>query len=297
MPGNPAIVALAAELAFAEGKYGAADTQLTRLKAEQRGSPLWQSYTGGALALLRGQQGKLGEAEQRARETAAAAEDRRMPQDYFNATFGLAEVDIRYRNRAADGLAKVSALLARRPLDSLPALDRPYLSLANVYALAGKPDQAKRYVREWEQTIPQGARAGDFSSDLVTGLIAEAEGRTREAITAYRKYYEESGGCGLCGLYELAGVYDRSGQADSARAAYEAFVTTPTLNRLYQTSLTLAPSLKRLGELYEAKGDRKKATEYYSKFVEVWKDADPELQPGVKEIRGRMARLAQEPGT
>ena len=35
-----------------------------------------------------------------------------------------------------------------------------------------------------------------------------------------------------------------------------AFVTTPTLNRLYQTSLTLAPSLKRLGELYEAKGDQ-----------------------------------------
>jgi hypothetical protein len=74
-------------------------------------------------------------------------------------------------------------------------------------------------------------------------------------------------------------------------------VRTPTLNRLYLTSLTLAPGLKRLGELYEAKGDRKKATEYYSKFVEVWKDADPELQPGVKEIRGRMARLAQEPGT
>jgi len=29
----------------------------------------------------------------------------------------------------------------------------------------------------------------------------------------------------------------------------------------------------------------------------LWKDADPELQPGVKEVRARLARLAQEPGT
>jgi hypothetical protein len=59
----------------------------------------------------------------------------------------------------------------------------------------------------------------------------------------------------------------------------------------------LAPSYKRLGELYEAKGDRKHAAEYYGHFVELWKDADPELQPGIKEVRARLARLAQEPGT
>jgi DNA-binding SARP family transcriptional activator len=68
------------------------------------------------------------------------------------------------------------------------------------------------------------------------------------------------------------------------------------MNRLYNGALTLAPALKRLGELYEAKGDRKRAREYYEKFVTLWKDADPELQPGVKEVRGRLAKLAQEPG-
>jgi hypothetical protein len=69
------------------------------------------------------------------------------------------------------------------------------------------------------------------------------------------------------------------------------------MGRLLGDGPTLAPSLKRLGELYEAKGDRKKAAEYYGRFVELWKDADPELQPGVKEVRGRLARLAQEPAT
>jgi hypothetical protein len=56
----------------------------------------------------------------------------------------------------------------------------------------------------------------------------------------------------------------------------------------------LAPSLKRLGELYEARGDRQRALEYYGRFVALWKDADPALQPAVREVRGRMGQLAGE---
>jgi hypothetical protein len=56
----------------------------------------------------------------------------------------------------------------------------------------------------------------------------------------------------------------------------------------------LAPGLKRSGELYEAKGDRAKAAERYRRFVGLWKDADPELQPGVREVRARLARLSTE---
>jgi tetratricopeptide (TPR) repeat protein len=53
----------------------------------------------------------------------------------------------------------------------------------------------------------------------------------------------------------------------------------------------LAGSYKRLGELYEARGDRQKAMLYYTKFVELWKNADPELQPKVAEVKKRLARL------
>ncbi len=66
---------------------------------------------------------------------------------------------------------------------------------------------------------------------------------------------------------------------------------------LWVDGWTLAPSLKRLGELYEAKGNRKKAADYYGRLVDLWKDADPELQPGVRKVRARLGRLAQEPGT
>jgi tetratricopeptide (TPR) repeat protein len=103
--------------------------------------------------------------------------------------------------------------------------------------------------------------------------------------------------CGTCGLFELASLLDRQGSTDSARVVFEALVNTPTtMGHVMADQYALAPSYKRLGELYEAKGDRKTAAEYYGRFVDLWKDADPELQPGVREVRQRLARLAQEPG-
>jgi tetratricopeptide (TPR) repeat protein len=93
-------------------------------------------------------------------------------------------------------------------------------------------------------------------------------------------------------------LYDRQGQPDSAQALYLRLVNTPTtVGHLAVDRYALAPTYKRLGELYEAKGDRKKAADYYNRFVNLWKNADPDLQAGVKDVRGRLARLAQEPGT
>jgi hypothetical protein len=54
--------------------------------------------------------------------------------------------------------------------------------------------------------------------------------------------------------------------------------------------------LQRLGELHEANGNTAKAIEYYGKFVELWRNADPELQPRVAEIRERITRLQRQTG-
>jgi tetratricopeptide (TPR) repeat protein len=54
----------------------------------------------------------------------------------------------------------------------------------------------------------------------------------------------------------------------------------------------LAGTYKRLGELYEQQGNARKALEYYDKFVALWKNADPDLQPRVADVRRRIARLS-----
>ena len=68
---------------------------------------------------------------------------------------------------------------------------------------------------------------------------------------------------------------------DSAIATFERFLSTPfwQRNQLRRRPDKSRRPYKRLGELYEAKGDKQKAASYYTKFVELWKNADPELQP------------------
>ena len=53
-----------------------------------------------------------------------------------------------------------------------------------------------------------------------------------------------------------------------------------------------AEFLKWMTELLEAKGDRGRAAHYYAKFVDLWKNADPALQPQVADVRKRLARLS-----
>ena len=53
----------------------------------------------------------------------------------------------------------------------------------------------------------------------------------------------------------------------------------------------LAGTHKRLGELYDAKGDREKAISHLSKFVELWRNADADLQPAVADAKRRLTKL------
>jgi tetratricopeptide (TPR) repeat protein len=86
-------------------------------------------------------------------------------------------------------------------------------------------------------------------------------------------------------------------EPDSALTAYERYVTTPYLDRIASDAFELAPSHKRLGELYEARGDREKAVHHYTRFVELWKDCEPELRPQVTSVRRRLVKLSGEPKT
>jgi tetratricopeptide (TPR) repeat protein len=228
----------------------------------------------------------------------AESEARGVPADHTRAAAHLARLELVYRNQPAKALGILDEALARHPLDSLAPRDRPYLEVAEVYAGAGRVEQARRLLREYEAKVPANARRLVDDAGRAYGRVAEAEGRLREAADAYREWNQRDGFCRSCGLFELASLYDHQGQLDSAQVVYERLIDTPTaVGHLAADRYALAPTYKRLGELYEAKGDRKRAADYYGRFVELWKNADAELQPGVREVRGRLARLAQEPGT
>jgi tetratricopeptide (TPR) repeat protein len=140
----------------------------------------------------------------------------------------------------------------------------------------------------------------------VTGRLEAAEGHLLQAcarkshpnrLTAGEfEHQAAQDWCRVCGLAGLARAYDRAGVPDSAIASYERSITTPFITRMIEDYVELPGAFKHLGQLYEARGEREKARHYYSRFVELWKESDPELRPQVAEARRRMRSLGGDSG-
>ncbi len=178
-------------------------------------------------------------------------------------------------------------------LAKLPESQRGYMGLAETYAIAGRPADVKRLHADWTRERPAERRT-PADSIYWEAMVARGEGRWRDAATAYDAHRIQLK-CPNCDLVSAAQVWELAGEPDSALARYEASVTLPEARvSAGDVSYTLGPTYRRLGEMYEARGDRSKALKYYGDFVDLWRDADEVLQPQVKDVRERMAGLAGE---
>jgi tetratricopeptide (TPR) repeat protein len=256
--------------------------------------PSQQADVHQTLAALNQIQGKLAEAERQFQQLETLAEQRGDSGGALLASSSLAFGYPVARHDSTGALRVLEAALARHPLNRITPYSRPYAVLIMAYAVAGQPAQARRLLTEFEATRPDEVR--NRWGAFLRGYIALAEHHAPEAIASFRQVVEQSRVCIACGYWELGLAFDQADLPDSALTAYEQVANDPSLNDEinYYLQWTLAPSLRRLGELYEARGDRAKAAEYYSRLVELWKDADPVLQPEVRAAKARLAHLAGE---
>jgi tetratricopeptide (TPR) repeat protein len=123
--------------------------------------------------------------------------------------------------------------------------------------------------------------------------VALAEGHASDAVTALVQGRLVAD-CPDCGAWEEGLAFERANESDSALAAYRRAAERGSAWKPVGDQWGLGPSLRRLGQLYEEKGDNQKALDYYGRFTALWKDADPVLQPTVREVKARMAKLAGE---
>jgi len=291
-PGNPMRFILRARLRDARRDFDSAAV-LVQALAHAAPDEAWQGITDFTMAQLSRVEGKLAEAERHSRANLAFAERRGQPGTYVAGTVWLAMTNLRARNAPETARRQVEEALRRHPLASMRPTDRPYAGLAWFYAEAGQAERGRQLLAEYAVQVPEAFRLREPFRHAAAAAVALAEGRVQDAIKEYRAWYEEDS-CAVCGLYELGRVYERAGQRDSALAVYERAVTTPGMLRMFEEAGTLGPTYKRLGELYEERGQLDKARDYYGRFVDLWKNADSELQPMVRDVKQRLVRLTAE---
>jgi tetratricopeptide (TPR) repeat protein/tRNA A-37 threonylcarbamoyl transferase component Bud32 len=281
---------------YNDGKYDRTEQLLDSI---HRTTTNLETRAGASLGVaeLLAVRGKIREAERRYQQGISESAELGNPSPAVYDSANLAVLDAWFRNQGPRAAARLDAALAAHPLASLAQEDRPYGLLVRVYSAAGRPDRARAVLADFSGLTDSSfvRRRGPMMHQAL-GEIALAERRYADAVAEFRRGDIDAdgrptGGEPLRIHFNLGRAFDLLNQPDSAIAHFETYTQTPDFSRLDTDVDALAGIEKRLGELYDAKGDREKAISHFSKFVELWKNADPDLQPAVADAKRRLARL------
>jgi len=187
---------------------------------------------------------------------------------------------------------QMAELLRRFPFDRIPPADRPYGNLGGFYARLGDVEAVRRYQREFEAAVPVAERGP--ASRYQWGAAEAWARRDYPAASAQMELARRASACANCWRYEAGEMWSAAGNDDSTLAVLEPVVNSIFARDRTADSYNYAPALNRLGEIYEGKGNKVKAREYYERFIEQWRDADPVFQPRVAEAKRRLAALGSD---
>lgn len=221
----------------------------------------------------------------------AEANDLWMEADAVNTVFAnhvfLAFFDAIALNQGDKARSRVEEAL------SDPAIGNPDPTpiRAGDLAFVGMPTRAREVLSEWDSATPAGLRPA-FVEQIhrANGMMALAENRTEEGLGELQEAVRTSFGSPYY-EGELALAYEQAEMPDSALAAYQRYLDAPNFSRRWSDAIFLARAYERLGQLHEARGEVEKAIKFHTLFVELWSEADPELQPRVEAARTALERL------
>jgi tetratricopeptide (TPR) repeat protein/tRNA A-37 threonylcarbamoyl transferase component Bud32 len=293
LPSHAEIAGDGARLLIARGQYQDADTLLRKALPTVKSD----DARGWGAGLVSGEQliqGHLREAERWDAQSAAhAAGTPAGTAERLGVSLDSAWNQVYFLNDAAAARAAIKRTLATIPMESIGAADRPWMSLLSIAVVLHDGAEARSYAASLERDLPTSKYAAFVGyKDVVHAAVAMAENRPKDAIPLFETAYKGDVGREATGPW-LAMAFDQANQPDSAIVEFERYLSSPD-PWLFSAGSFLAGSYKRLGELYDAKKNDAKAIENYQKFVDLWKDADPELQPAVRAAKARLDELKRK---
>ena len=282
-----------------QGHYDSLASTIARLRPVAARDPVYRAqldlveYLG--LGLPRG---KVRTAQQRfvqIQEQIARAGGPALPP--LDAALIVASMGIWSGDDATD-IERVERTVAATTFEQMPVENRPYLALAAVYAQANRSNPAKAFLARYDAEVRdslQRRREANARRDAIA-WIALADNRPLDAVREFTRESDELNVCYACTQASIGIAYGKARMADSSIAYFERFFVAGDRggpDGSYRADLWFrALAFRRLGELYEQTGNIGKAVTNYAAFVDLWKDADPDLQPKVQAVRAKLRRLS-----
>lgn len=297
VPDQPGVDWYGGVVLASQGDYEAADESLRRLLEEETGSLQRQADGHSLLAATAAARGRLAEAREHLRRVVSISRQRGLPGEVWEATVASALFDLYVRGDPGAAAAVVDSVERTTPLSEVTPFERPYWALATIHAEAGRLSDARRYLEALETEVwplAQGDLDVRWQYRWARGAVRAAEGDADGALQEYRAIDE--GYCRLCRHAALARGFARAGMPDSARVHYMSFVDETAGDRILVDRHLLGHALERAARLSDEAGELDAAIEYLARFVELWADADEELQPRVHAAQDRLETLVRERG-
>jgi tetratricopeptide (TPR) repeat protein len=155
---------------------------------------------------------------------------------------------------------------------------------------------ALRYVAELER-VDRSSPHGRFAADeaqIIRSELAWIRGRRQEALTLLEgaRFWTNNSGLEEGGDSPFTiHLHERFARPELLYQLGREDEALPWYRSLAYDLLYTGPAELRQAQIYEHKGDRQRAIEHYTRFLELWRDADPALQPLVQQARDALARL------
>jgi tetratricopeptide (TPR) repeat protein len=295
-PGAPSMVVRLADLELTRGNFDEATALYESLQDLGGGSPYWRWATESHMAVLEMNRGRFAESEIRRRRAARISDEQGWSGTYLQRESWAAWAYLMAKKDRAAAARILDEALERYPVEAVPDGQAPVLPLANIFAALGRESEAEVLLERHRNADASFATGG---WEVALTIMTEAE------LAVQRGEYDEAIGllegmertvCPACGYLWAGEAADAAGRPEEAIAYFERYVGRPWWVRSIVDGWTLGSVLERLGELYDGQGDLENAAVYYAQFVDLWSEADPDVQPRVETARARLQDIVRERG-
>jgi len=295
-PGAPDMVNRLADLEVGAGDYEAATKLYDSVAVLGKGSGYWDWAAAEGEVFIQAVRGRIEEAEALRDRSARFLEEQGWGGTYLWRSTWSAWTRLLAAKDTAGAEAILDEALARFPVASIPDGEAPLLNLAMLSAALGREEAAEAFLERHRTADASFAGRG---WDVALAAVAEAElarqaGDVERAVELYDSM--ERGVCRECGLFWRGFLLEDVGDRAGAIAAWEEYLSRDWHIRHILDPFGLGSVYESLGRLHDEEGEPEQAAIYYARFVELWENADPDLQPRVRAAQARLEEIVRERG-